>query len=590
MNAPNSVERKDPVEPSPNPKPSLLWKVLLSTSAAITFLLALAGWLVQNQTRSTLSRNLESELQSSFGAYESLWRSRAETLRSVSLVMSGMSDVRAAFQTNDRATISDTAAEVWSKVSESNALFVVADPRGEAIASLGGGQVLGNNLDVVRAAARRFPEQTDGFALENGRLYELVVTPVYVQTLHGQGLLNVLVAGFPVDEEVARDLRRQTGGSDFIFTANGEVVASTLAPAKSREIAALYRRGNQLQRMTVGGGEFAVLGSTLRSIEGAPAGDLLIVHTYDSVRASLDALQKNLLLIWAAAILAGLAISGFLAHRILKPIRQLDEAAALIARQEYGTRVPESGNDELGRLARTFNAMCSSIQGAREELIRQERISTIGRLSSSIVHDLRNPLAAIYGGAEMMMDGHLSEDHLHRIAGNIYRSSRAINDLLRELVDVSRGRIQTAESCRLSEVIGAAVESQKTAADQQHVSIDAEVDTSIELPLERARMERVFLNLIGNALEAMPDGGCVEIRAERNSHHVLVGVDDTGPVIPAEVRHNLFQPFASVGKNGLGLGLALSRQTVLDHGGDLWAEETDAQGARFRLRLPYQHG
>ncbi len=104
-------------------------------------------------------------------------------------------------------------------------------------------------------------------------------------------------------------------------------------------------------------------------------------------------------------MLGGLVVSGLLARRILKPIRQLDEAAASIANKEYGTRVPEGGNDELGRLARTFNAMCASIQSAREELIRQERISTIGRLSSSIVHDLRNPLASIYGGAEMMMDG-----------------------------------------------------------------------------------------------------------------------------------------------------------------------------------------
>ena len=142
---------------------SLFWKILLSTSIAITLLLALAGWFAQDQTRSVLLRNLQSELRSSFGAYESLWQSRAATLRSVSLVLSGMSDVRAAFQTNDRATIKDTAAEVWSKVSQSNALFLVTDPRGEVIASLGGGEVLGNHIDVVRAAAPRFPAQTDGF-------------------------------------------------------------------------------------------------------------------------------------------------------------------------------------------------------------------------------------------------------------------------------------------------------------------------------------------------------------------------------------------------------------------------------------------
>jgi signal transduction histidine kinase len=535
-------------------------------------------------------RNLQSELRSSFGAYESLWQSRAATLRSVSLVLSGMPDVRAAFQTNDRETIKDTAAEVWSKVSQSNALFLVADPRGEAIASLGGGDVLGNRIDAVRAAAPRFPAQTDGFALENGRLYELVVTPVYVQTLQGPGLLNVLVAGFPIDEIVARDLKKQTAGSDFVFLANGGAVASTLPAAQSARIGELYHRDPNLRRFELAGGEFAVLGTTLRNIEGAPVGDLLIVHDFDSIRRDMDALLRKLVLVWAAAILGGLALSGFLAHRILMPIRQLDDAAAMIARQEYGTRVPDGGNDEFGRLARTFNAMCSSIQEAREELIRQERISTIGRLSSSIVHDLRNPLASIYGGAEMIMDGHLSDAQLDRVAGNIYRSSRAINDLLQELVDVSRGRTQTPELCRLSEVIAAASDTQAGSAEQQGVRIDASVDPSIELPLERKRIERVFLNLIGNALRAMPNGGCVEIRAEQKGGCVLILVDDTGPGIPASVRKHLFQPFVTEGNNGLGLGLALSRQTMLDHGGDLWAEETESSGARFRLRLPCQSG
>jgi len=569
---------------------SLFWKILLSTSIAITLLLALAGWFARVQTESVLLRNLQNELRSSFGAYQSLWQSRAATLRSVSLVLSGMPDVRAAFQTNDRETIKDTAAEVWSKVSQSNALFLVADPRGEAIASLGGGDVLGNRIDAVRAASPRFPAQTDGFALQNGRLYELVVTPVYVQTLQGPGLLNVLVAGFPIDETVARDLKKQTAGSDFVFLANGGAVASTLPAAQSARIGELYHRDPNLRRFELAGGEFAVLGTTLRNIEGAPVGDLLIVHDFDSIRRDMDALLRKLVLVWAAAILTGLALSGFLAHRILMPIRQLDDAAAMIARQEYGTRVPDGGNDEFGRLARTFNAMCRSIQQAREELIRQERISTIARLSSSIVHDLRNPLASIYGGAEMIMDGHLNDAQLDRVAGNIYRSSRAINDMLQELVDVSRGRTQAPELCRLSEVIAAASDTQAGSAEQQGVKIDASVDPSIELPLERKRIERVFLNLIGNALKAMPNGGCVEIRAERKGDCVLIRVDDTGPGIPASLRKHLFQPFVTEGKNGVGLGLALSRQTLLDHGGDLWAEETESSGARFRLRLPCQPG
>ena len=208
-------------------------------------LLLVAGYFVQDQTRAALSQNLETELRGSFRAYESLWQARADMLRSVSRVLSSMSDVRAAFQTNDRATIQDTAAEIWSQVSsQSSALFLVTSPQGEVIASLGGPQAPGRSMDVVRDALPRFPAQSEGFALQHGGLFELVVTPVYVQTPSGPGLLNVLVAGFPVDQDVAQDLKSRTGGSDFVFLEAGKPVASTLTPdgdhAASR---AQYRRG-----------------------------------------------------------------------------------------------------------------------------------------------------------------------------------------------------------------------------------------------------------------------------------------------------------------------------------------------------------
>ena len=588
---------------------SLLGKIVLSTSVAITLLLAAAGWFVHDVTRRALENNLREEIQGSLRAYESLWQARAEMLRSVSRALSNMSDVRRAFQTNDRATIQDTASEYWAQVSQSRSggIFLVTDPQGEVIASLGGdapgkGSLGGDAADkgtrgggpadkgrfaVVRDAAPRFPEQSDGFSMEDGRLYELVVTPVYVQTQGGSsGLLNVLVAGFPVDQGVAGDLKDRTGGSDFVFLSGGAPVASTLSDAETRPIVNQYRRGSGVQDLQLPGREFAVLGTTLRDLAGAPAGDLLILHNFDSIGRDLSALEARLLLIWAAAVLAGLAVSVLLARRILRPIRQLDQAAALIAGENYGAQVPVHGDDELGRLARTFNAMSGSIQGAREELIRRERISTIGQLSSSIVHDLRNPLASIYGGAEMMMDGELSPAQLQRLAGNIYRSSRVINEMLQELVDVSRGRIHSPETCQLSEIVFAAVDILSPVASEHGVAISAFVDSAIELPLERARMERVFLNLISNAIEAMPSGGQITISAKRNGGGILVEVTDTGPGIPEAVRARLFQPFVTSGKNGLGLGLALSRQTLLDHGGDLWVENNAGGGARFRLRLP----
>ena len=566
---------------------SLLWKILLSTSIAITILLALTGWFVQDQMLRAMSQTVESEMEVSAKAYESLWHSRAAMLSSVSLVLSSMSDVRAAFSTRDQATIRDTAGEMWLKISETAGVFLVTDPQGNVIASLGGVQSLGTDIRAVRDAAPNFPAQTSGFVMQNGLLYQMVVTPVYVGTDQGLGLLNVLVAGFPVSAAVAEQLKRDTGQSDFVFISGNQVVASTLP---SKLSAALARESGSVagfRRVHASNEDYGVIRSSLHSVAGKAVGDLLIIRSFAAVHESLAALQRNLVLTWLAAILICLAVSYWLARRILEPVKQLDRAATEIARQNYAVRVPMVGEDELGRLAKTFNTMCHSIQEARAELITRERIHTIGQLSSSIVHDLRNPLAAIYGGSELLMDAEWNPAQTKRLAGNIYRSSRIIKDMLQELVDVSRGRTQPAEVCHLGEVIHAAADASSSAAQANGVSIDIAVPDQIELPLERARMERVFLNLIGNAIEAMPDGGTLEISAQTRDGAAWVSVQDSGPGVPAEIRNVLFQPFTTAGKkNGLGLGLALSRESVEAHGGELWMDRDFEQGTRFWIRLP----
>ena len=579
---------------------SLLWKILLSTSVAITILFAITGWIVENNALTTTSRSLEDEVQASFQAYRSLLESRARLLASVSLVLSEMSDVRAAFNTGDQVTIRDTANELWSKVSEENALFLVTSPRGRLIASLGGApeSAAWRDLEVVPLAARDFfPKQASGFMLKDAHLYQVAVTPVYVQSGPGSALLDVLVAGFVVDHLVAQSLKESTGGSEFLFLAQGRVIASTLNPRATAELARAVaarartkspdRGSSGIEPVSDGVVEYAPLPTPLQDIEGRTIGELWIFRSFENARQRLALLRREFVLVGLFAMLAGLGLTYLLAHQIMRPVEKLDRAAAEVAHQNYGYRVPVNSHDELGRLAVTFNNMCDSIQSARQELIRQERISTIGRLSSSIVHDLRNPLAAIYGGAEIMVDSDIAPPQLKRLAGNIYRASRRIQELLQDLVNVGRGKTDGAEICRLREVAAAACDSLAQTADVQRVQFRLDIPESIELPLERARVERVFINLIGNALEAMPNGGEIRIDAAVDSDAVTVQVSDTGPGISPDIRDHLFQPFVSSGKkNGLGLGLALSRQTILDHGGDMWAESSLGQGACFHFRLP----
>jgi signal transduction histidine kinase len=569
---------------------SLLWKILLSTSVAVTILFGITGEIVLSAINRTMYASLEQEVQNSFHAYTSLWKYRADMLSKTSLILSDLPQVRSAFGTGDPATISDTAGELWRKVSEANAIFLVFSPFGQYVTSIGGdaAPALARNKDIFKTASARFPHQSNGFFLQDGELYNISVTPVYVDSSTGQPLLNnVLIAGYRIDALVAQQLKEATGSEFLFLRSGGPPVASTLNPRATNVVVRNLGAAQSPELVSDGFSRYARFETPLLDIAGRKVGDLCILRCFDASQRSIDSLYSQIIGVWMIAVSAGLCLTYLLARRIVQPVKELDRAAAEVARHNYAIEVEVKSEDEMGRLARTFNTMCASIRQAREDLIRQERISTIGRLSGSIVHDLRNPLAAIYGGAEMMVDADLPPGHMKRLAGNIYRASRRIQELLQDLLNVSRGKTGAPELCRLREVAAAACDSLAVAAETQGVAIAIAIPPEIELPLDRSRMERAFVNLLGNSLEAMPEGGQVCISASFENGSALVQVEDTGPGIAPEIRASLFQPFVTAGKrNGLGLGLALTRQTVLEHGGDMWVQSEPGRGARFFLRLP----
>lgn len=210
-----------------------------------------------------------------------------------------------------------------------------------------------------------------------------------------------------------------------------------------------------------------------------------------------------------------------------------------------------------------------------------------GVLLTSLVHDLRNPINAISAGTEMLLDMDLACPHSKRLALNLYRSARRVEQILQELVNFSRGRRHAAEDCRLADIVRNALEQISDAVEAQGIRVEVDAPNCIQLHLDKKRIEGVFVNLMINAIEAMPAGGRLRISTRLGFRDVVVEVDDTGCGIPDVVRSKLFQPFMSSGKaNGVGLGLALSRNAVVEQGGDLWLGEKAATGARFCMRLP----
>ena len=216
---------------------------------------------------------------------------------------------------------------------------------------------------------------------------------------------------------------------------------------------------------------------------------------------------------------------------------------------------------------------------------RARDITAIGWLSTSILHDLRNPASAISAAAEILVQMEPLPTGAKRLATNIYRAASRVHELLTDLTSVIHGNSSTFEMCELREAIAPVLDATSEALGNNGVRLVLDIPRGIVLPLQRSRIQRVFTNLVSNAVEALSQGGEIRISAKITDDRVEIDLEDTGPGIPLSIRDRLFEPFVTTGKDGgWGLGLTLSRQAIVDHGGEIWAEP--GAGSRFVIRLP----
>ncbi len=571
-----------------NVRRSLLAKMFLATAAAVTAFFAAAGWFFLYQASSALHSGLEQELRASLATADAALESRTEHLATASALLASMSDIRAAFGSRDEATIRDTTAEFWARAESvhryrDSAVFLVAGPDGVVLATVAGQTPTalesGHRLPetLLGPARAAFPRQHRAFAHWDGIVWQVLATPVYVDSGNRPALLNILVAAHSLTEQTLLDLKERTGGIDFLLRTGGRTTLATVNAAAAAKIATQPER-------------FAIRSTILRDGEGHAFAELWAVRSFADVEARIGALRRKVIVAWLIAMTAGLASSFVLARRIVRPVRALNQAAQEVSRGNYSARAPEDTQDELGALARTFNRMSVAIQTSRDEQVRSGQIMAVGQLAASIAHDLRNPLAAVVGGSEMLAEFDLPPAQIRQTAAHVHKAARRMEGLLAEIGQVAGAKKTAGELCLAGDLVSSAVESQETRAEAQRVEIRQSIEAQFTARCQRSRVERVLINLIANSLDAMPGGGEITIRVWESQETGWIEVSDTGPGVPAEIRARLFQPFVTSGKTeGFGLGLALARQTMLEHGGDLELTESD-RGARFWLRMPRTGG
>ena len=280
---------------------------------------------------------------------------------------------------------------------------------------------------------------------------------------------------------------------------------------------------------------------------------------------------------------AALLMVQFLARGITRPLRSMADATTAMARGDYSRRVETGSNDEVGRLAKSFNLMAAEL--AETDRQRKEFVANAS-------HELRTPVAALRGTLENLVDGVGQPDD--RTLRRMLARAEHLSKLVGQLLDLSRLDAEpgpaVVDVVDLGDLLHDVAEEVMAAHPLVPVTVRSPMALRVEADGDRLR--QVFVNVIGNAARFSHPGEPVLVTATQNNGSAGVAVRDGGPGIPAEERSKVFERFwqadglARTGSGGAGLGLAISKQIVDQHGGSIEISENRPRGACFVVTIP----
>ncbi|NCO39652.1 MAG: hypothetical protein AUJ96_29455 [Armatimonadetes bacterium CG2_30_66_41] len=333
----------------------------------------------------------------------------------------------------------------------------------------------------------------------------------------------------------------------------------------------------------------------LRDPAGRPLGALWVSRQYNLqllyegvAKLATSAQRQSWRFMVLELVLTGLLaflLASLAATHIVDPIRKLCNGARAIGADDLEHRISIGTGDELEELAGAFNDMAAQLQESR----RQDRLATMGRMASTIIHDLRNPLTLIRGCTPLLADPETPPAEREEFQGYMVEAADRIDEMVRDLLDYARGeeRALSLQTEPLGDFVAHLEPMLRQEFSGSEINLALEILGNPTVSLDHRKMERVVLNLTGNARDAMKGSGKLAIEADLADGRAVLRVRDTGPGLPEEIRDRLFEPFATHGKeHGTGLGLAICKQFVEAHGGEIEVESQPGEGTTFTIWLP----
>ncbi len=565
-------------------------ELLLSLIITTTVLMGVVLLIVQNYLRNHARSEIHEALHNSVVTYQQFELQRRRELAQSAVLLADLPNLRALMTSQDAPTIQDASADLW-QLTESD-LFLLADRTGKVMALHT--SAAGYRRDAAQASLMQTLQkgQSRDWWFGGGHLYAVFLQPIYFGESRDNVVLGVLAVGFEVDKHLAEVVAR-VASCQVAFRYGKEIVVSTLLPGQQQELAAHTnlipaRESLNSEEVELGGEVFLATSLELAPPVSRPV-TLTVLKSYDAATLFLRKLNRVLLGVGLVAVLAGSWLIFLISDTFTRPLANLVSGVRALEKGDFAFPLQVRSRDEFAELTTAFDKMRRNLQKSQQDLLRADRLATIGRMASTISHDLRHHLTTVLAYAEFQAEGNLDDSQRKAMYDEIRASVNQMAELISSILEFSKG--QEALQFAHGDVVGAmerTLNSVRMRPEFKGIDITVAHEGATDGWFDFKKLDRAFQNLLQNACEAAPaESGKVQIMARGVDGHLEVFVTDNGSGIPECIREDVFEPFVTQGKlDGTGLGLAVVQKVVRDHGGDVRVETSGKSGTTFKLTLP----
>jgi len=573
------------------PRTRLRTRFLLSMILITFGLTALSLLVVRHSVQTHVREEIVRELRNSVTTFQNFQHDREVMLSHSAELVADLPITRAIMTAHDPATIQDASKDVWQLTGSD--LLVLVNRDGAVVA------LHTKTAGFTQEAAKKYfdrslnEEDSSHWWFGAHHLYQTFVQPVYFGAKTDGPLLGFLIIGYQIDDRLAREVSK-VSASHVAFSYGDEIVATTLTPLQAQGPGVNALATGSLQSspldVQVGAEHFVATSLDLSGQQPIPV-RLTVLGSYDQAARFLGNLNRLLLLLGFTAVLIGSGLVFLISHTFTRPLATLVEGVRALEHGDYHHPLDPRGSDEVAELTSAFDRMRASLLKTQQALLESEQLATIGRMASSISHDLRHALAAVVANSEFLCDGRLTSVQREELYQEVRTAVNQMTDLIDSLLEFARTRASLNPAYgNVVETVQRAMQAVRLHPRHQGTLIEVHSHGQSSAWFDSRKLERALYNLLLNACEAASSNeGRVQVTVQRKETSVIIEVADNGPGIAEPIRDKLFHPFVSFGKqNGTGLGLTVVQKIVQDHGGEIVMERTADNLTVFRITIPGQ--